>query len=158
MSRWTEEELEYLREVYHTQPIKDTAEKLERSYRSVLAKARLIGLSRYPELTVKDLDNENVAKRAAEILDELGGFCKASPKDNNRLTKTLYYIKINAGRRHLSDLEWLVENVGGRISVTQTHERNTTWYIWAIHRQKDVHKILEAVKPYSEKFYEKFPD
>lgn len=148
MSRWTEEEITTLGEIYHLQPIQITADLLGRSYGSVNRKAHSLGLQRHPQFGLKDM-SEDVARRAAKIFTYMGSIRRIAPTERNSLRNPIKHVRINGGKRSLPDLEWLLENVGGRMEEVTASDRNRSWYIWGIYRQDDVNKFLEAIRAFN---------
>jgi hypothetical protein len=62
MPRWTEEELQILRELYPLRPNLEIAHQLKRSVKSVVSKAYHLGLKKDPE-RLREMGRENVALR-----------------------------------------------------------------------------------------------
>lgn len=65
MPRWTEQELQVLREVYPLRPNLEIAHQLKRSVKSVVSKAYHLGLKKDPE-RLREMGRENVALRYEE--------------------------------------------------------------------------------------------
>jgi hypothetical protein len=62
MPRWSQEELDILREEYPTQPNLELAQKLDRSVKSVVSKAHNMGLKKSSE-RLREMGRENVSLR-----------------------------------------------------------------------------------------------
>lgn len=65
MPRWTQEELDKLRELYPTEPNLEVAKALGRSVKSVVSKAHNLGLKKNPE-RLRQMGRENVSHRYRE--------------------------------------------------------------------------------------------
>lgn len=90
------------------------------------------------------MSNE-VASRAAKIFSKMGSIREINPSGTNTLKNSIRHIRINAGKRSLNDIHWLLDNVGGRMEEVTAADRDRSWYIWGIYRQDDVKKFLEAI-------------
>jgi hypothetical protein len=65
MPRWTDEELELLRELYPDQPNLDIARRLDRSVKSIVSKAHNLGLKKSAN-RLREMGRENVSLRYEE--------------------------------------------------------------------------------------------
>ncbi len=62
MPRWSNDELEFLKREYPTQPNLEIARKLDRSVKSVVSKAHNLGLKKSPD-RLREMGRENVSLR-----------------------------------------------------------------------------------------------
>lgn len=145
MSRWTEEDVKKLTELYQSQSVQETAETLGRSYGAVTKKANHLGLQRHPDYALKDVFDAEVVERVKKIWKNMGSVSSVKPGENNTLKNEIKYVRINAGRRSYKDIEWLLDNVGGRVDDIQIEGSNRSWKTWGIYRQEDVRRFLEMV-------------
>lgn len=80
MPRWTQAELDQLREIYPTEPNLEVAKALGRSVKSVVSKAHNLGLKKNPE-RLRQMGRENVSHRYREGEDD-------GPDSSGRRTKS----------------------------------------------------------------------
>lgn len=133
MSKWTEEEVQYLRDTYSSLDTGYIAERLGRSEKAIAAKASKLGVRKFSYGLKNSSLHGETKEKMCKILKKRGAV-----KD----FKGYSSIVVNVGKRNKHIVDWLEENIGG---VVYDCYDSGGFYSWNLLRGNDVKMVLEAL-------------